>query len=186
MRSSILFLLVCIFSFAIVPSEALFGAGNKIKEATDADTVDVNDSDALVGTLLAVANQDSKQQQVLSPQVAIDLALLLQTAAKDDKTREMINKMRKDEASTLQQLKQTSTRQDCVIGMAQVLSEMQALEVLFESQEPHRALQLMQEEGMVDPSRLADYQVNPRLLEEDTRRGLYFSFCTLAVTAGFL
>ena len=71
-----------------------------------------------------------------------------------------------------------------MMGLQQVLGELKMLEVVFEDKE--RALRLMEEEGMVDPERMPEYQKNPALLEEDTWKGLYFTFVTLAVTAGFL
>jgi hypothetical protein len=44
----------------------------------------------------------------------------------------------------------------------------------------------MLQDGMVPEKQIKYYMKNPRELEEDTRKGLYFSFASLAVAGGFL
>jgi hypothetical protein len=114
----------------------------------------------------------------------VDLAAVLQQAAKDPETQDLIVRLQAQEESTLTQLKSTSNREQTILGMIQVVEELKMLELVFEDKE--RALRLMQEEGMVDPQRIPLYRANPDLLEEDTGKGLYFTFVTLGVTAGFL
>lgn len=192
MRSSLSFLRIVIWivALAVVPTAAQFGLAqkkdaNKIQELLlleeQQQQQQQEDNHQVANMLLHVANQDSK---ILSEQNAAELAIILKQAAKDPDTQELIARMRIEERETLQQLKETATVQDVMLGLVQVLEEMKMLEVVFEDQE--RALRLMTEEGMVDPSRIKEYQTNPALLEDDTRKGMYFSFCTLAVTAGFL
>lgn len=140
-----------------------------------------NENNNLVTMLLQVANQE---EEILQEQDAVDLAVLLEQASKDNDTREMIARMRIEEKDTLAQLKATSSAKDVMLGLVQVVEEMKMLEVVFRN--PQRALELMLEEGMIESSHKTKYQQNPALLEDDTRKGLYFTFCTLAVTAGFL
>ena len=61
---------------------------------------------------------------------------------------------------------------------------MLVLDYLFEDKE--KALVEMEKAGMIPEEHLKRYQKNPELLEEDTRRGLYMQFVSLAVVGGFL
>lgn len=182
MRSS-LFLIVVAFVISLlsVPSAAQFGVAQKKDANKIQEQLQTEQKDDLVTKLMNVANQ---QDEILSEQDATDLAVILKQAAADPETRQMIARMQAEEQDTLAQLKATATVQDTMMGLKQVLDEMQMLEIVFSDKE--RALRLMTEEGMVDPSRVPLYQQNPALLEDDTRKGLYFTFVTLAVTAGFL
>jgi len=184
MRPSLFIFVVALWILSLaVPTTAQFGVAQK-KDAGKIQALlqqQAEKKDDLVTMLMNIANQE---QQVLTEQDATDLAVILEQAAADSDTRDMIARMQIEEKDTLAELKATATIQDVMMGLNQVLGEMKMLELVFEDQE--RALRLMTEEGMVDPQRLPEYQKNPALLEEDTRKGLYFTFVTLAVTAGFL
>ena len=182
MRSS-LFLVVIAFVITLlaVPSAAQFGVAQKKDASKIQALLQSEQKEDLVTMLMNVANQETK---TLSEQDATDLAVILNQAAADPDTRKMIARMQMEEQDTLAQLKVTATVHDTMMGLKQVLEEMKMLEIVFQDKE--RALRLMTEEGMVDPSRVPLYEQNPALLEEDTRKGLYFTFVTLAVTAGFL
>lgn len=110
-------------------------------------------------------------------------ALLAQMKS-DPQTMEMIKKMRDDEGHALDMLIKSTSGPEKVKNLQTVLSEFKALEVLF--RDPVKALKVMNEDGMVPPERLPAYQANPRLLEEDTRKGLYFSFVTMTLALGML
>jgi hypothetical protein len=183
MTRSSRFLLIAVWIVAMtVPAAAQFGVAQKRDASRIQALLQQQDQkDDLVTVLMEVANQETK---ILNEQDAIDLAAILEQAARDPETQEMISRMQTEEKETLAELKATATIQDVMMGLQQVLGELKMLEIVFEDKE--RALRLMQEEGMVDPQRVPEYQKNPALLEEDTRKGLYFTFITLAVTAGFL
>ena len=182
MRSSLIFL-ISVWILALArPSLAQFSVADK-EEANKIQTLlqQQNHMDEIVDTLLELSN---REKEILSEQNAVDLAAVLQQAAKDPETQDLIVRLQAQEESTLTQLKSTSNMEQTILGMIQVVEELKMLEIVFEDKE--RALRLMQEEGMVDPQRVPLYQANPDLLEEDTRKGLYFTFVTLGVTAGFL
>lgn len=183
MRPSLIILIAVWLVSMAVPSVGQFTATQK-KEASEIQALlhqQEGQTNDLVNSLLHFANE---KQQILSEQNAVDLAAILQQAAADPETQDMILRMQTEEKDTLAQLKATSTMENTMSGLVQVLEDFKMLELVFEDKQ--RALILMQEEGMVDPQRVPLYQQNPDLLEEDTRKGLYFTFVTLAVTAGFL
>jgi hypothetical protein len=85
-----------------------------------------------------------------------------------------------DELGELQQLPEVEVMQ----GLKETLNELKMCDILFKDQK--RALQEMEKEGMIPAKHLKAYQKNPELLEEDTRKGLYFRFVSLAVVGGYL
>ena len=48
------------------------------------------------------------------------------------------------------------------------------------------SLEAMEAENMIPPEHLEKYKKEPALLEEDTRKALYFRFVSLAVVGGYL
>lgn len=179
MRSSLSILTVV---WIISCATAQFGVAQK-KDAGKIEPLlqQPNKENDLVEALLEVANSE---KNILKKQDAVDLAVMLEQAAKDPDTLQMALRIQTEEKETIEELRATASIQDVMMGLNQVLGELKMLEVVFEDKE--QALRLMQEEGMIDPNRLPEYQKNPALLEDDTRKGLYFTFVTLAVTAGFL
>lgn len=109
---------------------------------------------------------------------------LIKKMKKDKATMEMVNRLKTEQAETLEAMINGMPGPEKVSNLQKILEELQALEILFA--DPVRALKVMTEDGMVPPERLPQYQENPKLLEEDTRKGLYFSFATMAVTLGLL
>jgi uncharacterized protein (DUF305 family) len=179
MRSSLFILTVV---WIISCATAQFGVAQK-KDAGKIEPLlqQPNKENDVVEALLEVANSE---KNILKNQDAVDLAVMLEQAAKDPDTLQMALRIQTEQKETIEELRATASIQDVMMGLNQVLGELKMLEVVFEDKE--QALRLMQEEGMIDPNRLPEYQKNPALLEDDTREGLYFTFVTLAVTAGFL
>jgi hypothetical protein len=69
-------------------------------------------------------------------------------------------------------------------GLAQALEEIEMLDYLF--QDPARAVAEMEKEGMIPSDKLTLYKKDPALLEEDTRKQLYFAFVSMAAAGGYL
>ena len=182
MRSSLPFLITLWLLSLAVPTVAQFG----IPQKRDTSKIQELLQNEQQGTRLAEALMQAANQEnyLLDEQDAIDMASVLLQAASDPETLQMVLRIQEEEKETIAELRETATLQDIMLGLKQVLSEMKMLEVVFEDKE--RALALMQEDGMIDPARLPEYQKDPGLLEQDTRKGLYFTFVTLCVTAGFL
>ena len=165
--------------------DAQFGVFSKKEAAQEArvgvdgeTTLGETPSDALVGRLL--------QSQVLSEKQAVDIAALIEAAAKDPETALLLRRLKEgsgakdafgDFASDMSALQIAQ-------GLAQALEELEMLEILF--QDPARAVQEMEKEGMIANDRLSAYKKNPDLLEEDTRTHLYFTFVSIAAAGGYL
>ena len=120
----------------------------------------------------------------LDGQDAIDLAVLLDAALQDPETKMMVENLRSSGSKRLEAFEDSTTQAEMVMGLKQTLDELKALEYLF--QDPVRAVTEMTKEGIVDPKRVDYYKENPEELANDTRKGLYFSFVSLAVAAGLL
>jgi hypothetical protein len=178
----VLFLL-CVNHAAVV--DAQFGVASKkaAQEAevgVDGETTmgENNPSDALINRLL--------QNQVLSEEQAVDIAVLIESAAKDPETALLLRRLKEgsgakdafgDFASDMSSLQIAQ-------GLAEALEELEMLEILF--QDPARAVREMEKEGMIANDRLSAYKKNPDLLEEDTRKHLYFTFVSIAAAGGYL
>jgi uncharacterized protein (DUF1684 family) len=121
----------------------------------------------------------------LDAQDAIDIAVLLGAAVQDPETKLMVENLRSGGgAKRLEAFEDSTTQSEMVMALKQTLDELKALEYLF--QDPVRAVIEMHREGIVDEKRIDYYTENPEELANDTRKGLYFSFVSLAVAAGFL
>lgn len=95
----------------------------------------------------------------------------------------MIARLKEANSSELDDLRKLPEEQ--ILNELKIaMDEMQMLDVLFKDKE--RALGLMEEEGMIPKEHLKKYKKDPNLLEEDTRRALYFRFVSLAVVGGYL
>jgi hypothetical protein len=68
--------------------------------------------------------------------------------------------------------------------MKEAMDNMKLIDYLFQDKE--RAVREMEKEGMIQKEHLKKYRKDPALLEEDTRRGLYFQFVSLAAVGGFM
>ena len=109
---------------------------------------------------------------------------LMEQIENDEATLEMVKRMKAEKADTMDAMVSGMSEHGKVMYLKNIISELQGVEILF--QDPVRALVLMEEDGMIPPERLPEYKKNPQLLEDDTRKGLYFSFVTIAVALGLL
>jgi hypothetical protein len=145
----------------------------------------------------AVSREDMKRYmsraatlQAASPNIpsqdAVDLAALLDAVTQDPETKKMVENLQSTNGrkETLEAFSDSLTQQQMVDALKQTMDDLKALEYLF--QDPDRAFAEMYKDGMVPQKQVKFYKENPRQLEEDTRKGLYFSFVSLAVAGGFL
>jgi hypothetical protein len=95
----------------------------------------------------------------------------------------MITKMKSENKEHIAELKKLSPA-EILGGMKEALDNMKLIEYLF--QDKQRAVREMEKEGMIDKAHIKKYRKDPDLLEQDTRRGLYFQFISLAVVGGFM
>jgi hypothetical protein len=110
-----------------------------------------------------------QEEGFLSDQDAADMEAIIIEAKKDVETMAMLTKMRPEEI---------------VGGMKEALDNMKLIDYLFQDKE--RAVREMEKEGMIKKEHLKKYRKDPGLLEEDTRKGLYFQFVSLAAVGGFM
>lgn len=127
---------------------------------------------------------DKKSQDgFLSEQDATDMSAIIEEAKKDIETMSMITKMKEDNMGGLAELKKLTTM-EVLGGMKETLDNLKLIEYLFKDKE--KAVREMEKEGMIDKQHIKKYRKDPDLLEQDTRRGLYFQFISLAVVGGFI
>ena len=126
--------------------------------------------------------QGGGKQGFLTEQDAADMEAIINEAKKDVETMAMITKMKKENMEHIEELRKLSP-QDIIGGLKETLDNLKLIEYLFQDKE--RALREMENEGMINKAHIKKYRKDPDLLEQDTRRGLYFQFISLAVVGGF-
>lgn len=130
--------------------------------------------------------EDAPQKQrdgFLSEQDAADMAAIIDEAQKDVETMAMISKMKADNMDGLAELRKLSAT-EVLGGMKETLDNLKLIEYLFKDKD--KAVREMEKEGMIEKAHIKKYRKDPGLLEQDTRRGLYFQFISLAVVGGFI
>lgn len=161
-----LFLLVIVISFAIV--NAQFGVTKETpKTATEPETLKQSDE-----ILTQLTEQD-----------ALDIRSVIEAAGEDPDTIKLVASLKEENAAELEELKNTPV-EEILHGLKMTLDEMKILDYLF--QDPVKALEAMEAENLIPAEHLPKYKANPALLEEDTRRALYFRFISLCVVGGYL
>ena len=170
------------------PTDAQFGvakAKGKIKELLLQHQADLAAKQA--GSAEVNVNgetQANPTQGILSPKDAADMEEILIQASQDEETMKMVVQMKvemKDEIEALG----AEPSEDILRGMLHQLVEMRFLEVLFK--DPERAVEESIKEGLIDDkTKIKAYRKDPSLLETDMRKGLYFSFISLAVAGGYI
>jgi hypothetical protein len=150
------------------------------------DDLDAVSQEQMRGYMM-VATKLQAAAPTLPSQDAVDLAALLDGVGRDPETQKMILNLRNADGrkANLEAFSDSVTQREVVEGLKQTLDELKALEYLFQD-DPARAVLEMNKDGMVPQDRLDFYTRNPEQLAEDTRKGLYFSFVSLAVAGGFL
>jgi hypothetical protein len=151
--------------------------GNLINEAKE--KVD----EALLTKLTEHTEGDLEEQEL------INLAYMIQIVKEDPETKILLEEMqggsgREIFESVLEDGDDKLSEKDIVMTMALALDELYNIDALFEN--PEQAVELMNEEGMIDPEKLELYRKDPELLEEDTRKSYYFTFVSLGAAGGYL
>ena len=136
--------------------------------------------DAATGT----PNSNNQEKEgFLSEKDAAEMSTIIEEAMKDVETMAMITKLKQDNSDHLDELRKLSPM-EILGGMKETLDNMKLIEYLFKDKE--KAVREMEKEGMIDKAHIKKYRKDPDLLEQDTRRGLYFQFISLAVVGGFI
>lgn len=189
----LLLLMACSLLLLLQPADAQFGVARdkgKIKERLLQHQAELAAKKA-GGTASAEVNANGEAQAtnnptegIMSPKDAADMENILIQASQDEETMKMVVQMKiemKDEIEALG----NEPSEDILRGMLHQLVEMRFLEVLFK--DPERAVEESIKEGLIeDKKKIKEYKKNPALLEADMRKGLYFSFISLAVAGGYI
>ena len=189
----LLLLMSCSLLLLLQPADAQFGVARdkgKIKERLLQHQAELAAKKA-GGTASAEVNANGEAQAtnnptegIMSPKDAADMENILIQASQDEETMKMVVQMKiemKDEIEALG----NEPSEDILRGMLHQLVEMRFLEVLFK--DPERAVEESIKEGLIeDKKKIKEYKKNPALLEADMRKGLYFSFISLAVAGGYI
>jgi hypothetical protein len=153
--------------------------GNKLHEASidESGTVDTKYFD-MARNLRSIAP--------ISLEDATDIAVLLEAVQVDPETAALVAQMRTAEGAggALQAFVNDVTPIEVVIGLRETMNELMAIEILFSN--PERAVIEMEKEGLIEKKRVDFYKKNPDVLAQDTRKGVYFTFVSLAVAGGYL
>lgn len=121
----------------------------------------------------------------LSEQDALDIAEVITAIKGDPESMKLLDEMRTGEVKKdFEELKRTLDEKEIIQYMVKTLDELKATEILFAN--PERAFEEMKKEGMIPDHRIDLYAQNPKLLEDDTRKGLFFSMLSLAAAGGYL
>jgi hypothetical protein len=189
---SLLLLLLILCSLLLEPADAQFGVARdkgKIKERLLQQQAELAAKKAGSASSAEIdANGEAKTENptegIISPKDAADMEEILIQASQDEETMKMVVQMKiemKDEIEALG----NEPSEDILRGMLHQLVEMRFLEVLFK--DPARAVEESIKEGLIeDKKKIKEYKKNPALLETDMRKGLYFSFISLAVAGGYI
>jgi len=188
----LLLLLLILCSLLLEPADAQFGVARdkgKIKERLLQQQAELAAKKAGSASSAEIdANGEAKTENptegIISPKDAADMEEILIQASQDEETMKMVVQMKiemKDEIEALG----NEPSEDILRGMLHQLVEMRFLEVLFK--DPARAVEESIKEGLIeDKKKIKEYKKNPALLETDMRKGLYFSFISLAVAGGYI
>ena len=120
----------------------------------------------------------------LPDQTAIDLAAVIESAQKDPQTQELLQKFQGSGKEVFDEFVTDLKPEDIVSELVESLEALQKLDETFEN--PELAVQEMVQAGMMPESQAQQYLENPKLLEEDTRKMVYFSIVSLAAAGGYL
>lgn len=137
------------------------------------------------GTVVPVEEESSGNEKLtkLTEQDAHDIAALVKAAGEDPQTIQMIARLKDENADELTELRQHG-EEDILNGLKTAIDELKMIDYLFQDKE--KALKEMEKENLIPPEHLERYKKQPELLEEDTRKALYFRFVSLAVVGEYL
>lgn len=131
----------------------------------------------------ATTEEITEKLTKLTEQDAHDIAAVIRAAGEDPQTIQMIARLKDENSEHLDELRETSG-EDILNELKMALDELKMVDYLFQDKE--RAVKEMEKEGMIPPKHLKKYKKDPSLLEEDTRKAIYFRFVSLAVIGEYL
>lgn len=119
----------------------------------------------------------------LTEQMLVNIAVVIDGSKKDPETSLLL--LRIKQQGDFDAFKSDLTAVEIVTGMAEPLQHIEIFDLLFEN-DPAKAVQEMNMQGMLSPDCVQEYMSNPQQLMEDTRKNLYFTFLSYAAAGGYL
>ena len=176
------FLLLITILLHLTSTSSKFGINIDSLKETEVEVDSNGNTNEIQQVSLELLEAIKKAHPSLEHQAAVDLTAVIEAASKDTETSVMAQRLK--DSPEMKKLKKEANEAQIVQGMITALEEMKLLDYLF--QDPNRALVEMEKEGMIDKKHLETYKENPGLLEEDTRKSLWFNFVSLAAAGGYL
>ena len=126
---------------------------------------------------------DDGEQTILSEQDAFDISSVIDAAGQDPETIQLVSRLKSDKGNELDALR--NMKETEILNQLKVtLDDMKMLDQLFKDKD--KAIEAIEEEGIVDEENMKIYRNDPDLLEADMRKGLYFQFISLAVVGNYI
>ena len=151
-----------------------------------------NNNNDLVAQLAAAATSlpapptaEGGTPSTLTEQQLVDVATVIESAKSDPETSLLLLRMK--EQGSYQAMANELSASQIVLHLVQTVEEMKALEILFTSVDPDRAVEELIKEGMAgSKERHSEFRKNPSALREEMEKGLYFTFVSIAASGGYL
>mmetsp|Transcript_11805 Transcript_11805/g.24331 ORF Transcript_11805/g.24331 Transcript_11805/m.24331 type:complete len:192 (+) Transcript_11805:1313-1888(+) len=184
--SYVLGIVIVILSTIIPQTRAQFGVVRDKGAIKDLLLKHQAEVAAATSAEISANGEANVDQAFLSPQDAADMEEVILKAGQDEQTLELIARMKAEMGQEVKELGREPS-EEILRGMKLALDEMKMLEYLF-ARDPKQAVVEMEKDGMIgdDKKKLKEYKKNPDLLRDETNKGLYFSFISLAVAGGYL
>jgi hypothetical protein len=147
------------------------------------------EKDIIADSVLATQRNEQQEQQQQGPltnlteQDALDIRALIEAAGEDPDTIKLVAALKDENAQEIEELRKLP-QEEILNGLKAALDELKMLDMLFK--DPVKALEAFEAEGLIPPQHLEKYRKDPTLLEDDTRKSLYFQFVSLAVVGDYL
>eukprot|EP00591_Stephanopyxis_turris_P010108 CAMPEP_0195510840 /NCGR_PEP_ID=MMETSP0794_2-20130614/3368_1 /TAXON_ID=515487 /ORGANISM="Stephanopyxis turris, Strain CCMP 815" /LENGTH=150 /DNA_ID=CAMNT_0040638343 /DNA_START=114 /DNA_END=563 /DNA_ORIENTATION=+ len=130
-----------------------------------------NEEGAIPNELLHEQEIDTGGEQksgVLSAQDAANIEEMIMKAKADLETMNMVTKLKGDMGAEIAELKKLEPEE--ILGaMKETMNDIRLSEYLFKDNK--RALKEMEKDGMINKESLKKYKKNPKLLEDETKKG---------------
>ena len=119
----------------------------------------------------------------LTEQDAYAIRSIIEAAGEDPETIKLIARLKDENSNELDELRDLPL-EEILSALKVTVDELKMLDYLFKDKK--RAVQEMEKDGLIAKEHIKKYRKDPNLLYEDTMKGLYFRFVSLAVVGEFL
>lgn len=175
-----------LLTYLVVSAIAQFRIFKKDKRFTFPPRADM-ESDAPFGMLvdMDIVNKLMESEPSLTEKQAFDVAYLIDMIRQDPESMLLLTEIQFGTGKKgYEDYVGWMTPKDIAQRLAVAIEEVKILDKLF--QDPAETFLAMEKEGMLDEFMIETYRKNPALLEEDTRKTVFYIFVTLGAAGGYL